>query len=40
MKTSGVEDIHTYIKMGFPHYLKINPEFSRIKPTTLFLTND
>jgi GT2 family glycosyltransferase len=37
MKTSGVEDIHTYIRMGFPHYLKINPEFSRIKPTTMFL---
>jgi GT2 family glycosyltransferase len=37
MKTSGIEDIHTYIKMGFPHYLKINPEFSRIKPTSMFL---
>jgi hypothetical protein len=40
MKTSGVEDIHTYIKMGFPHYLKINYEFSRIKPTSMFLTNN
>lgn len=37
MKTSGVEDIHTYIGMGYPHYLKINQDFSRIKPSTMFL---
>lgn len=37
MKTNGVEDIHTYIRMGYPHYLKINQEFSRIKPSTIFL---
>ncbi len=37
MKTSGIEDLHTYIEMGFSHYLKINPEFSRVKPASIFL---
>jgi GT2 family glycosyltransferase len=37
MKTSGVEDIHTYIRMGFPRNLRINEQFSKIKPTKIFL---
>lgn len=37
MKTSGVEDIHTYVRMGFPHNLRINEEFSKIKPSNIFL---
>ena len=34
----GVVDIYTYLKMGLPHYLKINTEFSNIKPTKIFIT--
>jgi GT2 family glycosyltransferase len=37
MKTSGVEDIHTYVRMGFPHNLRINEQFSKIKPSNIFL---
>lgn len=37
MKTSGVEDIHTYVRMGFPHNLRINENFSKIRPTSIFL---
>ena len=33
MRTTGVEDIKTYKDLGFKHYLKINYEFSNIKPT-------
>ena len=36
----GVVDIHTYLKMGLPHYLKINTKFSNIKPTKIFITNE
>jgi GT2 family glycosyltransferase len=36
----GVVDIHTYINMGFPHYLKINSKYSNIKPTNIFITNE
>jgi GT2 family glycosyltransferase len=36
----GVADIHTYINMGLPHYLKINNEYSNIKPTNIFISND
>jgi glycosyltransferase involved in cell wall biosynthesis len=39
MKTSGVEDIYTYIRLGFPHHLKINPKFSKIKPSENFIKN-
>jgi GT2 family glycosyltransferase len=37
MKTSGIEDIHTYVEMGFPHNLRINEQFSKIRPSTIFL---
>jgi GT2 family glycosyltransferase len=37
MKTSGVEDIHTYVRMGFPHNLRINEEFSKLRPSSIFL---
>jgi GT2 family glycosyltransferase len=37
MKTSGVEDIHTYVRMGFPHNLRINEQFSKIRPSSIFL---
>lgn len=33
MVTSGVEDIHKFISLGFKHYLKINSTYSNIKPT-------
>lgn len=36
----GVTDIHTYIKLGFPHYLKINKNYSNIKPNKIFISND
>lgn len=35
----GIVDIQTYLKMGLPHYLKINPSFSNIKPTKMFIIN-
>jgi GT2 family glycosyltransferase len=36
MKTSGVEDIYTYIRLGYPHHLKINTNYSNIKPSEKF----
>jgi hypothetical protein len=36
----GVDDTNTYINMGYPHYLKINPEFSKIKPEKIFISNE
>lgn len=36
----GIVDTQTYIKMGLPHYLKINYSFSNIKPSKIFITNE
>ena len=36
----GIVDTHTYLKMGLPHYLKINYNFSKIKPTKIFITTE
>jgi GT2 family glycosyltransferase len=36
----GIIDTYTYIGMGLPHYLKINYEFSNIKPTKMFISNE
>jgi hypothetical protein len=33
MKTSGIEDVQLYIQRGYQHYLKINFDYSNIKPT-------
>jgi GT2 family glycosyltransferase len=33
MKTSGVEDIVSFRKHNNPHYLQVNTNFSKIKPT-------
>ena len=33
MVTNGMEDIWMFKKLGFKHYLKINPNYSKIKPT-------
>jgi GT2 family glycosyltransferase len=35
----GVVDIHEYVRMNLPHYLKINPNYSNIKPTKMFIQN-
>ena len=35
----GAVDTHTYLKMGLPHYLRINTNYSNIKPTKIFITN-
>jgi len=35
----GVVDIQMYLKMGLPHYLKINTDYSNIKPTKIFISN-
>lgn len=40
MKTSGVEDIHAYKENNNEHYLKINYEFSNIKPTFNKIKNE
>ena len=37
MKTSGIEDIYIYRSLGFPHNLNINDDFSKIKPSKIFL---
>lgn len=37
MKTSGIEDIYIYRSLGFPHNLNINENFSKIKPSKIFL---
>jgi hypothetical protein len=37
MKTSGIEDIYSYQSLGFPHNLNINENFSKIKPSKIFL---
>lgn len=33
MTTSGLEDTQKFIELGHKHYLKINQNFSRLKPT-------
>lgn len=38
MKTSGIEDIYCYQSLGFPHNLNINENFSKIKPSRIFLS--
>jgi GT2 family glycosyltransferase len=37
LKTSGMEDIYKYINLGHPHHLKINFNFSKIKPSQKFI---
>jgi GT2 family glycosyltransferase len=36
----GYIDTITYLQMGLPHYLKINYNYSNIKPSKIFITNE
>jgi GT2 family glycosyltransferase len=37
MVHGGVIDIYTYLNLGLPHYLKVNSNFSKIKPSKIFI---
>lgn len=38
MLTSGIEDIRKFVSLGYKHYLKINYNYSSIKPTFKMFT--
>lgn len=40
MTHGGYIDTITYLKLGLPHYLKINYDYSNIKPSKIFITNE
>jgi GT2 family glycosyltransferase len=39
MVHGGFIDTISYLKLGLPHYLKINYNYSNIKPSKIFITN-